>query len=241
MNVVVFVRSEYFEEDSSKYRLAISNETLIPSLREMEFAGHAVTVVLRMSPMDPRWSARRRAFESTGFPVRMWYDTIGIGVAKGRMPLVEVNVPDDIGLRDDWLMRTADVIDGIPLGPENVWINHSAGYWFAEDGIRECEAGIPPLKVRLVQTGKRVPPRSAAGATEPIWIKPSHQMMDPFELRSLGENLVNKFCWSSIHVNTLRRYCGLSLCTGTAVGATACRHRSKSVIHARDYRGGRLR
>jgi len=241
VKVVLFILSEYFEVDSSKYRLAITNETLIPSLRVMDLGGHDVSVVLRMSPMDPRWTARIAAFESSGLPGCLWHDHRRISFAKGLPPYVEVNLPDDLALSPDWLMKTMSIVESIPEGEQNVWVNSHAGCVFDAEGIRECRSVNSGFKCRLVRTLKRMPAIGVPGPEDPIWMQPQHKMMSGVEIESYSENVLNKFCWDSIHLNTLRRYCELRVCTGTSAGATSYRHRSKSVIHARDYRGGRLR
>jgi hypothetical protein len=241
VKVVLFILSEYFELDSSKYRLAISNESLIPSLRAMQREGHDVSVVLRMSPMDPRWTARVAAFESSGLPGCMWHDYRRISFAKGPLPYLEVNLPDDLALTPDWLSRTMAVADSLPAGEQNVWINSHVGCVFDAEGIRECRSVNSAFKCRLVRTMKRMPAIGVVGAEQPIWMQPQHKMMAGMEIESYSENVLNKFCDDSIHLNTLRRYCELRVCTGTSAGAISYRHWSRSVIHAGNYRGGRLR
>ena len=58
------IRSEYFEPDTSRYRLAITQNTLVQSLRYQ--TGQNFTIVVNQSPLDPFTTKRQKAFEFAG-------------------------------------------------------------------------------------------------------------------------------------------------------------------------------
>lgn len=230
MKVSLLISCEYWEADSSRYRLALTNEMLIPSLRHEDLSD--VSFWLRQTAMDPRWTARREAFEFLGRPVKHRGQHPPWRVAKEFRPIVEIECPDDVAFVPGFLSGLRDLARKTT---ENTTIHFTGGILW-EDG--ECrQATGAGVRVRILVDD--LPWKSVVRECQKTaWCVARHQMNDPWVDRlKLGAPVASSL--PSICEATLGRYCRLQVATGTAAGATRFWHRGRSMILAAKHKGRR--
>lgn len=230
MKVSFLVDCEYWEADSSRYRLALTNELLIPSLRTQGLDD--IYFWLRQTPMDPRWSARREAFAFLGRPVKHRGEHPPWRIAQKFRPVIEVQTPDDIGFVPGFLQALRKMA-GTATRNTTLYFRHGQ-IW--DDG--QCrEAFGRGVRVRILVEDK--PDNGLVQeVSKPAWCVAKHQMNDPWvdQLRIGGQVAC---CLPSINASTLGRYCRMQILTGTAAGATRLYHRGRSMILSASHKGRR--
>lgn len=230
MRVEFLVHCEYWEADTSRYRLALTNEMLIPSLRQEDLSD--VSFFLRQTPMDPRWTARREAFAFLSRPVQHRGEHPPWRKMRALRPIIEIDCPDDVAFLPGFLSGMRKLA---AKTTENTTILLTGGVIW-DDGIYR-EATGPVVRVRILV--EEDPWQGTVREFRRVaWCVAKHQMNDPWvdELK-IGERVVSSL--PSICESTLRRYCRLQIATGTAAGATRMWHRGRSMILAAGFKGRR--
>lgn len=238
MKMIVFVDCEYCSHDISRFRLAMMRQTLIASLQECQIRRKDMLFVLKMCPMDPRWSDRINEFRD--FRHCVVFDKNSINEFRRCMPRIEINLHDDVSLHPEFFVRIVQLIGQRP-GSETIFIDFNNGYVLRSDGVQEVTSRHQPVRLRLIRSKGRSARQSVSAGDARLWMQVAHKYSDYSEDEIASGALSNDSLWSAIHLPTLKRYCGLRMCTGTADGAVAFRHRSKSFIHAENHSRGRRR
>lgn len=230
MRISFLVNSEYWEDDSSRYRLALTNQMLIPSLRYENLDD--VSFWLRQSPMDPRWTLRREAFAFLGRSVGHRGEHPAWKKMRKHSPLIEVQTPDDVALVPGFL-QSLRVLSGRLRA--NTTIHFRSGLVWDEGVYHEAfGAGV---RVRIL-VGENHWDSEVKEFRKVAWCVARHQMNDQWvDEISVGARAT--CCFESIHDNTLGRYCRMQIKTGTAAGATSFWHRGRSLILSAHYKGRR--
>lgn len=221
MQTFLRIRSEYFEVDSSKYRLGITDVTLIPSL--INQTSKKFVILLEMSAMDPCYTRRRGVFKSIGVPV--YIDSHALDLP---YPRFEVIVGDD-----DFLVKNfVAVINTLPQQRQNTMLLSPNGYVFESGELRVCN-GRPDL-VEAIQIVDDAPLSDSVGievSKYPGWIHVRHGMNLTFGKKTSGP-VVSGLKWPGWNPRVVATYCGVSVKTATAQGCELHPTRSKSVVFA---------
>lgn len=230
MKVSFLVDCEYWEADTSRYRLAFTNELLVPSLRREDLSD--VYFWLRQTAMDPRWSARREAFAFLGRPVKHRGEHPPWRIAQRFRPVIEVQAADDIGFVPGFLSGLRELA---ARTTQNTTLHFRNGQIW-EDG--ECREAVGRgVRVRILVEDKPEN-RLTQDVRKPAWCVAKHQMNDPWvDQLQIGSRVT--CCVPGINASTLGRYCRLQVLTGTAEGATSVWHRGRSMILSKFHKGRR--
>lgn len=214
------IQSEYYEVDSSKYRLGITDTTLIPSL--IHQTDKQFVILLEMSAMDPNWSRRRRLFESVGVPVYVNESSLELPY-----PRIEIHVGDD-----DFLVKNVvAILKTLPEQTENTKLLSPNGYLFEDGKISLCNN-----REDLVEAFQYVRPgsveKSMLVSKYAGWIHVRHKMNLTSSPSVKGPE-VKGLNWPGWNAGLVKRYSEISVTTATAKGCQLHPTRSKSVIYAR--------
>jgi len=237
MKMIVFVDCEYWSHDISRFRLAVTRQSLAESLRRCQIREQDTLFVLKMSPMDPRWSERINAFK--GFERCTIFDQKKISGYR-KVPRIEINLHDDVSLHPEFFRSAVHLVSQQP-GKKTIFIDFNSGYVLRTDGVQAVTTRRQPVRLRMIRGNMRSGKRSVSAGDRRLWLQVAHKYSDYSEDEIATGDASNDSLWSAVHLPTLRLYCGVRMCTGTASGAVAFRHRSKSFIHAEDYSRGRRR
>lgn len=217
------IRSEYFEADSSRYRLALTQNILCQSLRHQ--TDPEFMVLLAQSPMDPFWTKRKNSFQS-----RDAEEPTG--------QRIEVEVGDD-----DFLCPTfIETIRKIPLQQKNSFLVFQNGYIFHEGKLMVWRGRDDLVVVTMmIDPGAHVG-ETVEATSNPSWIYCRHQMNSivvPDEM--LQGARVNGLKWAGWKENIVARYCKTAVKTATANGCELHPTKSKSAIFAKGSARNRRR
>ena len=237
MKMIVFVDCEYWSHDISRFRLAIMRQTLIESLRKCRIHKNDTLFVLKMCPMDPRWSERIEAFR--GFHRCTVFEQNRIAHYR-QIPRIEMNLHDDVSLHPEFF-RTAVHLVSQQSGKETIFIDFNAGYVLRSESTQAVTTHRQPVRLRMIRSKGRAGRTSVSAGDRRLWLQVAHKYSDYDADQIATGDVSNDSLWSAVHLPTLKLYCGVRMCTGTAAGAVAFRHRSKSFIHAESYSRGRRR
>lgn len=221
MKVFVRVQSEYCEHDSSRYRLAISEHTLIPSL--MHQTCKDFKIVLGVSPMDPYLTKRICAFRTAGVKILADY-----AWNRQQTPRIEVCVGDDDFLCPDLILNAISKT----IQKKNTEFSYDKGYVFYNGDVRTWNGKRGSIRVVQYVEDHNEVKNSLLGEQQHAWIKVRHGMNRTL-LNSMditGDTFrINFKGWSQIVVN---RMCKMRMHTATAKGYMVYPDRSGCVAHA---------
>lgn len=219
------IRSEYFESDASRYRLAISQQTLIQSMRNQ--TDQDFSVILNQSPMDPFLSKRRGAFSLSEIVIPEHEFAFSQQFME---PRIEIVVGDD-----DFLAPTfVESIRKIPFQQKNSFLLFPHGYIFFEGKLhvwRDRECFVETTMI-VDPSQQLIPPKNNVLCSEiPSWIYCRHQMnsFHVDEKRVTEAQCVKNLNWPGWNEKIVAAYCRTSVKTATANGSTHEALRSKSV------------
>lgn len=208
----VRIRSEYWEYDSSRYRLAMTQNTLIPSLQEQ--TDKNFTMVVSVSPMDPFWTKRLTTFDSVGVS---WLFDHEIELEEPRR---QIDIQDDCFLAPQFIQW----INAQPRG--NFRYVSESGYLFRKYQMSEWEPAREYVKAVQIDEGEQ-----REVIMKGTWISAAHQMNeDPKMTGFVGKNVRLKWPgWSDLVVGRLAR---TRIAMATAQGCDLHPTRSNSVVYA---------
>lgn len=226
---VVRIRSEYFEAESSRYRLAMSQQTIIPSLRLQKFQDFHV--VLEMSPMDPLYSARLNAFKDIGAGLLLLEH-----YQRPPAPFLETTVGDDDFLNANLLAA----LQQAPAASQNTCLVIPHGYIFYDSKLHVLR-NMPNL-VDTVQWCH--PDRAIEKICEisqlPYWIYVRHGMNRSLLDKSvLFSPEIQGLSWPGWNVNIVKRLAAVRVAEASCFGSTLHPTKSKSVVFATGTRSRR--
>lgn len=220
MKTFLLVRSEYFEIDSSKYRLGITANTLIPSLQKQ--TSKDFHVVLTMSPMDPQLSKRRNLFKTCGVPIIDDYKYVQ------EVPALEITVGDD----DFLCANFVQVMQRVPAIEENRALCAPNGYIFADGELHVWRHSDNVVEGIQWVTDDPNCHRAFSVSEKPGWVYVRHKMnsnMIPI-IRGVPIEGLN---WPGWKPNLVSKVSGIQIVTASAQGAEQHPFRSKSVVFAK--------
>lgn len=217
------IRSEFEEKDTSRYRLALTEQILIPSLRHQVFKDF--TVVLSQNPEDKYCDRRTKAFASVAEQVfsKAERDQIQLGQR------IEVTCGDDdfLGPRFFEVIREAFTPE---RGNVQMFVEH--GYIFHKGNLvvwRNKEELFP-----VTQFGNPgcdiVRHEGFSVSNEAQWIYTRHAMNSTIVHEELIRGVPVKLKWAGWDQRIVARYCEARLKTATANGCTLEPTKSKSII-----------
>lgn len=230
MMINLMVACEYWEDDSSRYRLAITNETLIPSLVYENLTD--AHIWLRQCPMDPRWSIRREAFRYLSRPAQHRGMHPTWKQVKERRPVIEITTPDDVAFVPGFLGGLRRLAERTT---ENTTIWLTGGLLWEDRKYFECR-GVGPVVRILVEDTPQL--RTVREFRRVAWCVPRHQMNDAW-VDGLEVGRLHASSLPCLSDSRLGRYCRTRILTGTAAGATALYHRGGSWIRSNGWKGRR--
>lgn len=218
MKTFIRIQSRYFEIDSSRYRLAISDQTIIPSLQNQ--SSKDFTVVLDQCPMDPIWTKRRNSFSSCGVPMTDWYDH------KPEYPFLEITVGDD-----DFLVPSfVEVLQRVPQQTENTELLAEHGYLWADGKVYEWSGSHKVIEaIQWIDDRECV--RGIVVSNRPGWVHCRHQMNASLP-ESCDKVLPQGLKMAGWNPNLLDRICRMKIVQASAQGCELHPMRSKSVVFA---------
>lgn len=221
MKTFLLVRSEYYELDSSKYRLGITANTLIPSLQNQ--TSKDFHVVLTMSPMDPQWTKRRNLFKTCGVPIIDDYKYMQ------EVPALEITVGDDDFLCANFIQ----VMQRVQPADENRALCAPNGYVFSDGELhiwRHSENVVEGIQ--WVEQDNANCHKAVIVSEKPGWVYVRHKMnsnMIPI-IRGIPVAGLN---WPGWQPRVLEKVSGIRIVTATAQGSEHYPHRSRSVVYAK--------
>jgi hypothetical protein len=224
--IYIRIRSEYFERDSSIYRLAITQNTLLPSLKNQTDKDFCVS--LSQSPMDPRWTSRKAAIEA----VCHLYDS---DQAEQR---IEVEVGDD-----DFLCPTfIESLRKIPFQKENSFLSLPNGYIFHEGKLRVWRSKENIASATMFVDDSPHIGRTIEACLEPSWIYVRHQMNSSLiPVQHIVGPQVSGLSWKGWKESLVAKYCKTEVKQATSNGSKLEPGRSKKAFLANGAGGARRR
>lgn len=226
MEVIVRVSSSYFEIDTSKYRLAISELTLIESLKQQ--TDKKFHLAVEVSPMDPCYGKRIAAFKAIKVP----FESSPEGLGKPYylpVPYTEIAVDDDTFLHSEMIAsirkKTVSAVNRRILAPN--------GYVFRCGKLQVCSEKPDMLEItQFVQNDRHV--RDEVSFTQShCWIHTRHAHNNSLLFDQKTSNEVTGLNWPGWQANILQKFCALRVTEATAHGAELYPTKSKSVVFAR--------
>lgn len=224
--IYLSVRSEYFERDSSIYRLAITQNTLIPSLKNQTCKDFCVH--LTQSPMDPRWTSRKSAFEFV----------LDLYAPDQKEQRIEVEVGDD-----DFLCPTfIETLRKIPFQKENSFLSLPNGYIFHEGKLRVWRSKENIVSATMFVDDSPHIGRTIEACLEPSWIYVRHQMnSNLIPIQQISGPQVNGLSWKGWKESLVAKYCKTEVKQATSNGCKLEPGRSKKAFMANGAGGARRR
>lgn len=206
----VRIRSEYWEYDSSKYRLAMMQNTLLPSLQNQ--TDKNFTLVVSVSPMDPFWTKRLVTFDSVGVS---WLFDHEIEL---EVPRRQIDLPDDCFLAPQFIQW----INAQPRG--HFRYVSEKGYLFRDYQMMEWSPSREYVQAVQIDEGEQRDVLMSG-----TWISAVHQMNDDPKMSGFtGEEVRVKWPgWSDLVVGRLAR---TKIAMATAQGCDLHPTRSSSII-----------
>ena len=222
MKTYVRIRSSYFEHDASKYRLSITQNTLIPSLQAQN--SKDFTILLDMSDMDPFYTKRRETFASVGVTIRKTYSRIVT-------PRIEIEVGDDDFLCGNFVQ----VIQRVEKQAANTRLIAPNGYIFVNGGLHPWTAHPDMVPVtQFVEPDNLHVDNRIELSKSPAWIYVRHNCCtDKFVGRTISIPAISGLNWPGWKEKIVGRLSEMAILTGTAEGCQLHPTRSKSVVFAR--------
>lgn len=221
MEVVVKVSSSYFEIDTSKYRLAISELTLIESLKQQ--TDKKFSLILEVSAMDPCHSKRIKAFKSVKANFSLSHEEISSSV-----PFTVIEVDDDTFLHNE-LIATVKQMSTSQINRRILAPN---GYVFLNSRLQVCSEKIDMLEItQYVQDDRRVRGEILFTRSR-AWIHVRHKYNSTLIFDQKTSNDISGLDWPGWQSNILDRYCKMRIAEATANGCQLEPMRSKSVVIA---------
>ncbi len=217
------IRSEFEEKDTSRYRLALTEQILIQSLKHQVSKGF--TVVLSQNPEDKYCTRREKSFRSVADRViaKADRDQMELG------PRIEVTCGDDDFLGPHFFEVLRNAFRPY-LGNVQMFVEH--GYIFHEGKLvvwRNKEDLFP-----VTQFGNPdsliVRHEGFSVSNEAQWIYTRHAMNSTIVHQELIRGVPVKLKWAGWDQNIVTRYCEAKLKTATANGCTLHPTKSKSII-----------
>ena len=225
MQIFLRVRSEYAEDDTSRYRNTITKHTLIPSLKHQ--AHKEFTIILTQREDDKHYAARAKAFGAVGAKNLLVYDD----------PITTPHIMVDVG-DDDFLCPTfLQDVQRASRTVQNTQLTFPHGYIFHEKKLKNWRNHPDFVQVNMIVE----PGASVAASKEcdlyPSWIYCRHRMnsiqIPHQEIQGLEIQGLTWKGWSQTVVST---YCSIALKTGTAVGCVPGPQRSNSMVFGEGQR-----
>lgn len=222
MEVLVKVSSSYFEIDTSKYRLAISELTLIESLKQQTDRKFRLSV--EVSAMDPRYTKRIKSFRSIGVPMTLLHEETSLP----ETPYIEVSVDDDTFLHKEMIqaLKTKSVssVNRRLLAPN--------GYVFIDGKLQVCSEKPDIVEINQFVEADRKIREEVSFTRSHCWIHVRHAENDRLRFDQKTSNEVIGLNWPGWQANVVHKFCTLKVVEGTAQGAELYPTRSKSVVYA---------
>lgn len=220
MDVILRVDSTYFEQETSKYRLAMSEITLIESLKRQ--SDKAFTIVYDISAMDPCYSRRVEMFKSVGVQVLQEHQYFA-----GRC--VEIIVNDDVFLHQDLVK----VVREVPQRKVNTTLQAPNGFIF-NDGVLSVWGSHPDIVeiVQYVESDRHIREDVLLTRTN-VWIYTKHQHNSRILFDRIPRTNGTRLTWPGWQQSVVERYSSMKMLTGTAKGCDLHPTRSSSVVYAK--------
>lgn len=217
------IRSEYFENDSSRYRLAITQNTLSRSLKYQ--TDRDFTVSLNQSPMDPCWTRRRECFCS-------------LTESEITGPRIEVEIGDDDFLCPGFV----ESIRKVPYQKENSILSFPNGYIFSDGKLRVWRGKENIVSVTMFVDDTQHIGKTIEANHDPSWIYVRHSMnSNLIPIQQITGTPVNGLSWKGWKESLVAKYCRTEIKMATSNGCTLHPRKSKSMTIARDGGGARRR
>jgi hypothetical protein len=222
MEVIIKVPSSYFEINTSKYRLAISELTLIESLKRQ--TDKLFTIVLEVSAMDPCYSKRVKSFSAIRSQLVLSHED----VSRNSEPSIEITVDDDTFLHSELVQS----LKKIAPSKVNRRLLAPNGYLF-KDGILQVMSEKPDILeiTQFVESDRHV--RDEATFTRShVWIHIRHNHNDAILFDRASGKEVTGLNWAGWQAGLVAKYCEARVAEATAQGCELYPTRSRSVVMA---------
>tara|TARA_R110000868_G_scaffold14671_12_gene68026 strand:+ start:241 stop:1026 length:786 start_codon:yes stop_codon:yes gene_type:complete len=205
----VRIRSEYWEHDSSRYRLALTQQTLIESLKNQ--TDKNFSLVLTVSQLDPYYTRRLMSFDSVGVP---WYFQHEMDL---EVPRRQIEIPDDHYLSPGLIRYLSSVAND-----KNIVYDMKTGFLLEDGVLREWTTDLNEVRATQITDGDRETQEFPF-----TWIRISNQMNAAMEGTSGVEAEVR---WSGMNQNFISRIAKTKVVTGSALGCQLHPERSPSFL-----------
>ena len=221
--IYIRVRSEYFEHDSSRYRLAITQNTLCSSLKHQ--TDKDFLVLLQQSPMDPFFTKRLESFRN-------------VVNDEPDFPHIEVEVGDD----DFLCPKFIEAIRKIPSREENFFLLFPNGYIFHEGKLKVWRGRDSLVTVTAWSHPGEHVGNTIEASHEPSWIYVRHTMnANVIPPLTIHGGQVKGLQWPGWKESIVAKYCSVEVKTATNNGCTLHPRKSKSVTMAKGSGGAKRR
>lgn len=238
--VFALVRSEYWTADISRYRLAISRESLVASLQAQTAD---FQTVLQCCPADPFWSERIEAFQ----PLNPWpWWELKNRVRASGWPYLLVELPDDLILPANAIERLITEANAVlqrDNGNNPFYLNCLTGAAWDCGVVRPLgiDVGSLPIRAKVFRSKFDRASFKVDIEGDPIWYQPVHQEMDCSLPAGWDQQPAqDSICIEHVSRRILSMYSRARLATATAEHATAVLpRRTKSMYFLQQRRGRR--
>ena len=230
MQIYLRIRSEYDENDTSRYRHSVTKQTLIPSLKNQVHDGYAI--ILMQNESDKHFAARASSFASVGARKVLVYDD----------PIPHQHIMIEIGDNDFLSPSFMEYVQRTTKASQNTQLTFPHGYIFHNKQIRNWRNHPDFAQVHMIVEPGDIIREEKVCDQNPAWIHCRHQMNDipipDAEIQGLEIQGLNWKGWNQTLVST---YCSIAIKTGTAVGCVPGPQRSNSLVFGDGQRKKRRR
>lgn len=241
MKTAVFLKSEYFLHDTSRYMLSVARQTVIPSLQVQHSQGWDFYLVV--SAMDPHYTYRMATFRNCCYrrfvpaPHHEVPPDPEFSAAFGT-PHLQICIPDDIILNPGFiraLKTTAEQWEQSNPGKSAV-LSIPDGLYFDGNTLRHCPWNQSGLYA-FYDAGEGHTGHVLHFTSSITWIRVKHFYAIDLNLQTPEAEFE---MFGHIDLEHLRRICNTRVAQATALGATLDWTRVRGV-RARRRKGARRR
>lgn len=221
MDVVFRIKSEFFELETSKYRLAITDNVFCQSLRNQ--SDKTFRIIAEVSAMDPQYSRRFEVFQSVcprvNQPHECW-------LTEDRL---EVWCDDDIYFHPDFVKT----LRMQPLYQDHMRMLIPNGYIWHKGKLSVWHEKYDVVEALQIRNLRGVKWREMLLTNQPMWIAVRHQHNSNLLFGKLPDKFVTGLSWAGWDEAIVDRYCRAKVITATAMGCELHPTKSNSVIYAK--------
>jgi hypothetical protein len=203
--VLFKVQSFYQNDDLSRFRSAMTMNTLAVSLAKQKDQNFFVQVV--QDPADKQAEKRSSAFAK-------YFEGADVVATEAR---IEIEIQDDDFLSPEFISK----IKQIPAVGQNSFITVPNGYCLRNGSLRSFRNQPDRIQVSLILDVSQPVRDTVDGPTDPLWIHVRHNYSDVMETPEMTKgNAISSLNWPGWKQELVARYAEVQLKSATSAGVT---------------------